>query len=160
MSSPVLRPATPTDASAVAQIWYDGWREAHLAHSPPELVAGRSEASFHRRAADRVTETTVAAVDCEVGGFVMLHDDEVEQVYVAAGHRGSGLAGLLLTEAERLVAAAGHLVAWLAVIPPNTRARRFYERCGWSDEGDFTYPSATADGPVEVVCRRYTKRLD
>jgi ribosomal protein S18 acetylase RimI-like enzyme len=64
-----------------------------------------------------------------------------------------------LTEAERLVAANGHDRAWLAVAPGNARARRFYERSGWIDNGLFDYPAATADGPMPVPCHRYVKRL-
>jgi GNAT superfamily N-acetyltransferase len=83
--------------------------------------------------------------------------DEVEQVYVASEHRGTGLAAALLEEAERLVAANGHRRAWLAVAPGNARARRFYERSGWTDEGLFDYPAATADGPMPVPCHLYVK---
>ena len=38
----------------------------------------------------------------------MVVDDEVEQIYVAGSHRGSGVADALLAEAERQVGAAGH----------------------------------------------------
>ena len=67
----------------------------------------------------------------------MVVGDEVEQVYVGATARGTGLAATLLSEAEAQVAAAGHDTAWLAVATGNARARRFYERCGWVDEGDL-----------------------
>lgn len=88
----------------------------------------------------------------------MVVADEVEQVYFPAKHRGSGVAGTLLAEAERLVAAARHSQAWLAVAPGNTRARRFYERCGWVDEAGVTYTASVPGGsPVEVPCRRYVK---
>ncbi len=56
--------------------------------------------------------------------------DEVEQLFVAGPHRGTGVAGLLLDEAERQVAAQGYDEAWLAVVAGNTRARRFYETSG------------------------------
>jgi GNAT superfamily N-acetyltransferase len=64
-------------------------------------------------------------------------DDEVEQVYVAAPHRGTGVAGVLMREAERQVRANGHSKGWLAVVAGNARARAFYERAGWHDEGPF-----------------------
>jgi ribosomal protein S18 acetylase RimI-like enzyme len=83
----------------------------------------------------------------------------VEQVYVAAAHRGTGVADALLTEAERLVGAAGHHRAWLAVAPGNTRARRFYERRGWADEGPFTYIVDTPAGSIAVPCHRYVKAV-
>jgi GNAT superfamily N-acetyltransferase len=151
---PVLRPSTVEDAAAVADIWYQGWREGHLGHVPEALVAVRSEASFTERARARVADTTVATVDGAVAGFVMVVGDEVEQVYVAGAHRGSGVAAVLLAEAERQVASAGHDRAWLAVVAGNGRARRFYERQGWVDEGPFDYQAA---GGVLVPCHRYGK---
>jgi len=150
-----LRPATPADAGAVAAIWHDGWRDGHLGNVPDELLAHRTPESFGARAAARVDDTTVAERDGEVAGFVMVVGDEVEQVYVAAAHRGTGVAPALLAEAERLVAAAGHAKAWLAVAAGNTRARRFYERCGWVDEGAFDYPAEVPGGTLPVPCHRY-----
>jgi GNAT superfamily N-acetyltransferase len=149
----VLRPATAADATAVAAIWAAGWRDGHLGHVPEELVAARTPSSFAERAAQRVADTTVAEAGEEVAGFVMVVADEVEQVYVSAAHRGSGIAGVLLAEAERQVAANGHARAWLAVVPGNARARRFYERQGWTDDSGFDYQA----GGVTVPCRRYVK---
>jgi hypothetical protein len=87
----------------------------------------------------------------------MVVGGEVEQVYVAATYRGTGVAGMLLTEAERLVGMHGHDRAWLAVAAGNARARQFYERQGWSDEGPFDYPAEGPDGPIPVPCHRYVK---
>lgn len=72
-------------------------------------------------------------------------------MYVAA-HRGTGVAATLLAEAERLVATSGHRRAWLAVAVGNARARRFYARQGWTDEGPFDYPAATEVGVIAVPC--------
>lgn len=55
----------------------------------------------------RVLQTTVATIDGDVVGFTVIVDDEAEQVYVDRAARGSGIAGLLLTEVERQVAANG-----------------------------------------------------
>jgi ribosomal protein S18 acetylase RimI-like enzyme len=157
----ILRPAVSADAPAIAEIWQSGWRDGHLGHVPDALVAVRTPATFSTRAHDRIADTTVAVVDGSIAGFVMLHeglhDGEVEQVYVAYAHRGTPVAPALLAEAERLLAAAGHSRAWLAVVAGNARARRFYERCGWVDEGPFDYPAPDAD--VLVPCHRYTKSV-
>lgn len=153
MADVTLRPARPDDAPAVAAIWLPGWRDAHLGNVPDALLAVRTPESFGERAAERVGDTTVATVDGEVAGFVMVVGDEVEQVYVSAAHRGSGVATVLLAEAERRVALGGHPRAWLAVVAGNARARRFYERCGWVDEGLFDH----AAGGVDVPAHRYAK---
>ncbi|WET77790.1 GNAT family N-acetyltransferase [Amycolatopsis sp. QT-25] len=156
-TSVALRGATPADADTVAKIWHRGWQDGHLGNVPDELVRIRTRESFWERAAQRVGDTTVALVDGEVAGFVMVVGDEVEQVYVSSDHRGSGVAGTLLAEAERLVSANGQAHAWLAVAPGNARARRFYERCGWVDEGAFENRVPGPDGPISVPCRRYVK---
>ena len=158
MSPPIVRPATPDDATAVAEIWRVGWRDGHLGLVPGALAAVRTDESFHTRAAARVADTTVATVGADVAGFVMVVGDEVEQVYVSSRHRGSGVADALLAEAERQVRENGHAIAWLAVVAGNGRARSFYERMGWSDEGAFDYVAAVEDGTtVAVPCRRYVK---
>ena len=156
MSEVSLRPATPEDADAVAQIWREGWRDGHLGHVPDALVTVRTPESFTQRAADRVGDTTLAVVDDDVAGFTMVVGDEVEQVYVSRSHRGSGVAAALLEHARRAVGAAGHPKAWLAVATGNVRARRFYERCGWADEGAFDYAAATESGTSPVPSHRYT----
>jgi GNAT superfamily N-acetyltransferase len=154
-----IRPGRPEDASAVAEIWRLGWRDGHLGLVPAELAQARTDESFAARAAQRVGDTTVAVVEGGVAGFVMVVDDEVEQVYVASVHRGKGIADVLMAEAESQVRAGGHATAWLAVVAGNTRARAFYERKGWSDEGAFDYEAVTEDGTVAVPCRRYVKDL-
>jgi GNAT superfamily N-acetyltransferase len=154
-----LRPALPTDAETIAEIWFQGWRDGHLGNVPEALRVARTRESFSSRAAERVGDAVVATVDEAVVGFVMVIDDEVDQVYVSADHRGSGVAAALLAEAERLVALNGHDQAWLAVVAGNARARRFYERSGWADEGPFDHSAPGPDGPISVPAHRYVKYL-
>jgi GNAT superfamily N-acetyltransferase len=154
-----IRKATPADASAVADIWHAGWPDGHLGHVPADLVAVRTAESFRVRAAQRVEDTVVAEVGGSVGGFTMVVNDEVEQVYVAASHRGSGVADALLADAEARIRAGGHMRAWLAVVAGNARARRFYERRGWVDDGPIVYAAEGPNGPIEVPARRYVKDL-
>jgi GNAT superfamily N-acetyltransferase len=153
----ILRPATAEDVSSIASIWYLGWQDGHIGHVPEELTAGRTERSFWSRTAQRLPDTTVAEIEGAVAGFVMVVDDEVEQVYVGRDQRGSGVAKVLLTEAERRVRHGGHETAWLAVVAGNERARRFYAKRGWVDEGPFDYQAEGPDGPITVPSHRYVK---
>jgi ribosomal protein S18 acetylase RimI-like enzyme len=155
----IVRPGTAGDAAIVAEIWKLGWRDGHLGLVPDELARARTDESFAERASDRVDDTTVAVVDGAVAGFVMVVDAEVEQVYVGSAYRGSGVADALLTEAERQVREGGRSQAWLAVVEGNARARAFYERNGWRDDGAFDYAAASESGPIPVPCRRYVKDL-
>ncbi|WP_156224914.1 GNAT family N-acetyltransferase [Pseudactinotalea suaedae] len=153
----LLRPATAADVDAVARIWGEGWPDGHLGHVPDALVAVRTPDSFAARV--RVADSLVAELDGVVVGFTMLAADEVEQVYVDRSARGGGVAGRLLAAAADRVAAAGHESAWLAVVPGNARARRFYEREGWTDEGAFTHAVPVPGGTVDVLCHRLTLAL-
>lgn len=155
-----IRPASDADMAAVADLWHEGWHDGHAGHVPDGLTAARTRAAFHERTPSRVADTSVAvAEDGALLGFVMVVGDEVEQVFVAPAGRGTGLASELLAEAEHRVAAGGHASAWLAVVVGNARARRFYERQGWSDTGDLPY-EVTAGGDTFVSpCRRYVKQV-
>ncbi|MEV4123485.1 GNAT family N-acetyltransferase [Nocardia sp. NPDC049707] len=157
--SPHLRPAQPEDAESIAAIWYEGWRDAHLGNVPDELIAVRPPDSFGTRAAQRIDDTVVAIIDNEVAGFVMTLDDEVDQVYLSRHHRGTGVATPLLAAAEHRIGAQGHSRAWLAVVPGNTRARAFYARNGWIDEGLFSHQAPGPNGPVPVPAHRYVKQI-
>lgn len=155
-----LRRATPEDAPRIAEIWEAAWRDGHVGHVPDELVAIRTPESFRSRSAERIGAATVAEVDGVIAGFVALHGDEVEQVFVAREHRGSGVADALMGEAERQLRDAGHPTAWLAVVGGNARARRFYERLGWTDAGPFDYLADGVDRQIRVAAHRYVKRVN
>jgi len=154
-----LRPAAVTDVDAVTDVWFAGWREAHVGHVPTALLAHRSPQSFRTRVPEILAATAVATVDDRVVGLVVTADDEIEQLYVASGHRGTGIAGALLQHGETVIAGE-YRRAFLAVVTGNTRARRFYERHGWHDAGPFEYHAWTTAGErLAVPCRRYEKAL-
>lgn len=154
-----LRPARSEDTGRLAEVWYAGFVDGHVGHVPEALVKVRTRESFDGRVTAALANTTVAEVAGEIAGFVMVVGDEVEQVYVAREHRGTGVAAAVLEEGERRVAANGHLEAWLAVATGNARARRFYERRGWTDGGAFDYPANTQVGSIPVPCHRYVKAV-
>ena len=156
-SGHVVRAATPTDVEEIAAIWRLGWRDAHLGHVPDELVVARTPESFLSRAAQNLTQTAVADAGAIVIGFVTTAGDELEQLYLAKEQRGRGVARALLREGEHRIAALGHHRAWLAVVAGNTRARSFYARCGWNDDGLFLHD---APGGITVSAHRYTRTLD
>jgi len=162
MTDPILRPATADDVDAIGSLFHQGWHDVHPGHVPDGLTERRTPDAFHDRVAQRVAqtdETTVAEVDGTVAGFIMVSGDEAEQVYVDRAFRGSGVAALLLTEAERQIAAGGYDVAWLVVVRGNERAQAFYAKQGWIDEGDFDYPVTALGESFISPCRRFTKRL-
>jgi GNAT superfamily N-acetyltransferase len=162
VSDPILRPATADDVEAVTAVFHQGWHDVHPGRVPDGLTERRTPEAFRDRVSQRIAETdetTVAEVDGVVAGFIMVSDDEAEQVYVDRAFRGTTVAALLLTEAERQIAAAGHDVAFLVVVRGNDRARAFYARQGWTDEGDVDYPVQALGQDFISPCRRFTKRV-
>src|SRR5215470_4297389 len=108
MTDPILRPATTDDVEVIADLFHRGWSDVHPGLVPDGLTERRTPEAFHDRVAQRVAETdetTVVEVDGRIAGFVMVDGDEAEQVYVDAPYRGSGVAAILLSEAERQIAA-------------------------------------------------------
>ena len=158
MSETTLRAATDADTEAVAGVWHRGWADGHDGHVPAGLHAHRTLEHFLGLVPSRIPITTVAVVDGRVVGFITVHDDEVEQVYVDASARGSGTAAALLDLGEEIVRRT-HDRAWLAVVAGNVRARRFYERRGWVDAGPFDYSAETDEGTFTVPALRYEKGL-
>ena len=157
-----LEQAQPHHVEQVASLWHAAWVDGHLGHVPEQLLPHRTTATFRPRTAERLSSMTVAVdhrtQDRPVVGFHVVHGDEVEQLFVSAAWRGTGVAATLLAHAEAVVA-AGYATAWLAVAPGNARARRFYERSGWHDVGDFDNPADVEGGTVLVPTRRYEKQV-
>jgi len=153
-----LRAATEGDVEAIATIWHRGWFDGHLGHVPDSLYEHRRFDDFRTRVPARLDATTVASDGEQVVGFVVVHADEVEQIYVAPPARGSGVASELLGHAETVIGAC-HDRAWLAVVAGNDRARRFYARHGWHDSGAFDYPAEAGDTTLTVPVQRYEKAV-
>jgi ribosomal protein S18 acetylase RimI-like enzyme len=153
-----IRAAAGTDVDAIAEVWHRAWSDGHRGHVPEALLPFRELEHFRERVPARIARTTVAALDSRVVGFVTVHDDEVEQVFVVASARGRGIADALLRHAETAIA-RDFDTAWLAVVEGNARARRFYDRQGWRDAGPLEYAAEIPGGTLPVPTRRYEKRL-
>lgn len=155
-----LRKAAPADVEAVARIWHTGWEDGHLGHVPAELLPHRRKEHFTSRTQARIGSMWVAELRGEPVGFVVVKGDEVEQIFVDRSARGTGVAALLLRQAEDEIRRAGHRRAWLAVVAGNQRARSFYARLGWRDAGPISYMAETDAGPLLVPTHRYEIDLE
>jgi len=152
-----LRPASSGDIERISDIWHRGWRDGHLGRVPAPLLRHRRPQDFLALVPPRLERTTVATLGPVVVGFVTVHDDEVEQVYVDDAARGGGVADALLAHSEAVICARRDR-AWLAVVAGNARARRFYERNGWSNFGGFDNPAPVSGGaPIAVPALCYEK---
>lgn len=150
-----IRPATAADVARVTEIWATSWLDAHLADAPPELLPHRTPEALLPRVARAIERARVAETHGEIAGFTMVLGDELDQLYVDAAYRGTGIAGRLLADAAARIRAAGHALPWLSVARGNARARHFYVREGWTDAGEISYPAEIGEGVwLPVPCRR------
>jgi GNAT superfamily N-acetyltransferase len=154
-----LRDADDADVEQLAQLWHDGWRDAHLAIVPAELARVRTLESFRQRMRDDLSNVRVAGSPGSPLGFTMVKGDELYQLYVAAAARGTGVAAALMADAEERFASRGVEVAWLACAIGNQRAARFYEKCGWRLARTMVSLLETPEGPFPFEVWRYEKRL-
>lgn len=154
-----IRKATPDDEADVARIWHEAWCDGHVGHVPEGLLPFRTPEHFLPRTRERIDNMWVAEAGGQIVGFVALKHDELEQLFVDAAARGSGVAAILLRKGEEELRRAGHRRAWLAVVAGNARARRFYTRSGWEDRGAFMYQAQTTAGTFAVPSHRYEKDL-
>jgi GNAT superfamily N-acetyltransferase len=152
-----VRSAIAADIDSIAQVWHDGWQDAHAAILPPALARFRTLERFRARAARALGRTRAVGPDGAVLGFAMVKGDELDQLYVSRAARGTGIAAALLADAEQRLAAAGIHTAWLACAIGNDRAARFYEKSGWRRIGVFVHRAETPEGPFELEAWRYEK---
>ena len=154
----LLRAATHEDVEAIASIWHGAWGDGHTGNVPAELHPYRTLEHFLERVPERIAATTVAELAGRVVGFVTLHDDELEQIFVAREARGTGAATRLIRHAETVIGQR-YDTAWLAVVAGNDRALAFYTREGWHDAGEIDYAAQIPGGALRIPTRRYEKRV-
>jgi ribosomal protein S18 acetylase RimI-like enzyme len=157
----MLRAARPDDVPRLAPLWRAAWLDGHEGNVPDALMEARGPEHFAAHAEKYAGSTVVAVDDADrLLGLIIFGDDdgEVVQIAVDASARGEGVGGALLRNAEERFTGR-HPEVWLAVVPGNERARRFYEFHGWRDEGPMTYRAPTAEGVVDVPVHRYVKPL-
>ena len=154
-----VRAARDHDAEPLARLWWAGWHDAHAAITPPELVRLRTLENFRDRMQAALRAVRTLGPLGEPAGFHYLKGDELNQFYVDAEARGSGVAAALMADAETRLSAQGVEIAWLACAIGNLRAARFYEKSGWRLAATISVPSETSAGPFSLDIWRYEKRL-
>ena len=150
MSAVGIRTATLADLEPLASIHEASARDAYRHVFPPAAEfpreAARAEIGLHLR--DAAKRTTLASKDGAGVGLIVagpasdrpptLSDGTVGQISLLHVHpeaRDRGIGTQLLNDALAWLEAAGHSHSVLWVLVSNDRARRFYERRGWADDG-------------------------
>lgn len=153
----IIRDAGRSEIELLAQLWYDGWQDAHADILPEELKRVRTLENFRERLELMLSYTRVAGEIGQPLGFCIVKDDELYQLFVSREARGTGLAATLIADAETKIAGSGFQIAWLACAIGNERAARFYEKSGWHRAGTIVSRLETPEGEFDLEVWRYEK---
>ena len=140
----ILRPARPTDARALAQLFAAVRSEGRWLVTPPSAVSEPSEAFFiGEMIRDHDALSLVAESDGEVVGNVLISversvvSDHVGtlSICVADGWRDVGIGSALVAASQDWARQTGLAKVALGVFPDNERAIAVYEHAGFVREG-------------------------
>jgi putative acetyltransferase len=133
-----LRAALPGEARLLAEMQERASIAAFAHIFPPEYPYPRED--VRRRWEDALAEPAarviLAEVEGDAVGVALVRPDWLDGLYIAPEQWGKGVAGLLHANALDLVRAFGSDRCRLWVLEDNLRARRFYERRGWRENGE------------------------
>ena len=137
-----VREAGADDVPGIVEAYLRSWRAAYADALDPHALDEQAERRRHRHDWAGVVAdpdaTVVVGVDDDgrIRGVVHAEAATVVMLYVDPDAWGTGLAAQLLAAGERGIAGRGHAVARLRVVEDHHRARRFYEREGWTLDPD------------------------
>lgn len=142
-----IRDAGVEDAEALAHVRSLSWRSAYDGLLPAELirVASRPDGERQRRflRADPARRALLAEDDGSAVGMAMYGpgrepqtDAELYVIYVLPEYWSQNVGGPLMERVLSGVRAGGHRRIFLWVLSTNRRARRFYEKYGFTAAGD------------------------
>jgi GNAT superfamily N-acetyltransferase len=161
-----VRRAQPRDAAEIADVHVRVWRAAYEHVFGPELLAARRpDVALWARilANERVAVHVAADGEGRIAAFVSVgpsRDDDAEgelyAIYALPDVWGTGVGPALMQVGVDALRAAGHRDAILYVLEDNPRARRFYEREGWTLDGASKRDELLG---VEVAELRYRRSL-
>ena len=141
-----VRRAVVDDAAAIADVHTRSWQGAYEHVFGAERLAtidveGR-RAMWERGLEHGVRDVHVAEDGGRVVGFVGTGpsrdpdaEGELGEIYVLPEAMGTGVGRALLAAGVEAMAARGYADAILWVLDDNPRARAFYEREGWAEDG-------------------------
>jgi len=152
-SDPIeIRRASLADAEAVADVYL---RSFHATYAFPLAHTDDQVRGWIRGLVSSAQETWVAVDGGRVVGMMVVGPGDLDQLYVAPDRLGAGIGrGLLETAKERSPDGLS-----LYTFQVNERARRFYERNGFTPEW-FGDGSANEEGQPDVryVWRPFVSR--
>lgn len=148
-----IRTGRPHDAEALFAIHRESAMTAHVKIFPPDRYRfpdARMRAHWEAALRDEETEVLVAERSGTPVGFATVSPGWLRNLFVVPAEWGRGTGGALHDAAIELLRGHG-TAAQLWVLEANERARQFYERRGWRDDGG----RSRSDFPPYPVELRY-----
>lgn len=169
-----IREAVLADADAIGRVHVDAWRAAYRGMMPEAFLASLDGSARAARWRERMSgwgvEKKLFVVQGDVGapfGFAGVGPareeassrGELFMINLAPAAWGTGAGAALLARATDALRELGHREAILWVLRQNARARRFYEREGWKQDGDRRDTITENGFTFEVDELRYVRSL-
>lgn len=148
---PVIRPAVPADAPAIARIHVEAWKVTYQGIMPAAILdaldATEREDQWRRLLDARADSVLVAELKHELAGFCSLAgvvpdpdeelevETEIETLYLDPRRRRMGIGRLLVDAAIDSAIAKGHARVGLWCAELNTDATSFYRKIGFKPTG-------------------------
>jgi ribosomal protein S18 acetylase RimI-like enzyme len=165
-----VREATAADKVAVAQVHVRSWQQGYRDLIAQDFLDGLRPEDMATRYAFEGTDPrglhTLVAIDDEaIRGHITIgrsrdehvgDSGEIWALYVDPPYWGAGVSHALLVAGCSRLRQAGYQKAFLSVLATNMRARRFYERNGWTTDG---VEQTDVLGGVSVQTVRYVTPL-
>lgn len=167
-----VRRAGIKDASDIATVHVRSWQGAYSGLLPQDYLDQLNPANRVKAWHDAILNADlpkngvlVAVLDgriCGFTGFGATRDPDVDSqqvsevyaIYLHPGAWGKGLGRSLMTEALTNLAVTGYEQATLWVLDSNARARQFYAKGGWAEDGAVKQDDSRGFRISEVRYRR------
>jgi GNAT superfamily N-acetyltransferase len=170
----VIREARIGDETEIARVHVAAWRAAYRDTMPDAFLDSLDEKQRATRWRERIENPLpgkrrmlVATANESIVGFAgvgpardgLATRGELYMINLAPAAWGTGIGRALLAKCVADLASFGHREAFLWVVRQNARARRFYEREGWTHEGDRRDTIRENGFMFEVDELRYVRAL-
>ena len=167
-----VRPAGPDDAAQIATVHVRSWQAAYRGLLPQDYLDQLDPTDRLKRWQDTVLGADwprdgviVAALDGKICGFAVFGPTrdtdgdprrigEIAAIYLLPAAWGKGIGRSLMADALGYLAAAGYVQATLWALESNARARRFYAKDGWVEDGAVKQDGSRGFPIAEVRYRR------
>ncbi len=152
-----LVPYQPEFGWALVLLWREAFQQAMGLPLDNPLSAVQDQLAYWRTIDPALTTVAIDPSTSELAGFMVLHDQELEHLYISTAYQGLGLGKRFLEQAK--VQSPNELR--LYTFQANLRAQRFYLSQGFTEIGRgeaAAEDNPWATDPAQLKDIRYTWR--